>query len=66
MDANQTTRSFSHLFKSPSQLFAALSNPGKAGMDLYKALSTREKQYVLFAAGAGLIVYGFVLGKQNK
>jgi hypothetical protein len=51
--------------QNPSEILNVVKNPGRYGMDVYKGLSTQQKQYVLFAAGAGLIIYGFVLGK-NK
>ncbi|WP_207434931.1 hypothetical protein [Sabulibacter ruber] len=66
MKSNETTQRLSNLLKDPSQIMALVSNPGKAGMDIYRSLSNRDKQYVAYAAGAGLLIYGYILGRQNK
>lgn len=43
-----------------------VKNPGKFGLDTYNGLDTKQKQYVLFAVGAGLIGYGIYLGMNKK
>ncbi|WP_205502117.1 hypothetical protein [Rufibacter psychrotolerans] len=66
MDSNETTQRLSNLLKDPSQIMALISNPGKTGMDLYRSLSNKDKQYVAYAAGVGLLIYGYILSRQNK
>lgn len=65
METNQATKTISSLFKNPSELLAIVSNPGKNGLDFYKSLSNKDKQYIAFAAGIGLIIYGVVLSRQK-
>ncbi len=65
MDATQSQNKISDLLKNPNAILDAVKNPGKFGLDFYKSLSNRNKQYLVFAAGAGLIVYGVILGKQK-
>jgi hypothetical protein len=62
---NQVTRSFRDLFKDPSQILGIVTNPGKNGIDFLKSLSNKDKQYLAFAAGAGLIIYGFILNRKD-
>jgi hypothetical protein len=66
MKTNQSPKSLDNLFKNPSEIMDAVKNPGKYGMDLYKGLSTKNQQYVLFAAGAGLILYGLYLNRKGN
>jgi len=61
---NQATKTLKSLFTNPSDLMAIISNPGKNGVDFLKSLSNKDKQNLAFAAGIGLIVYGFVLRRQ--
>jgi len=63
--ANTTTKTLKSLFQNPSDLLGIMSNPGKNGVDFYKSLSSKDKQYIAFAAGIGLIVYGIVLNRQK-
>lgn len=53
------------LLQDPSEIEALISNPGKYGLDFYKSLSSKNQQYIVFAAAAGLIAYGIYLGKQK-
>ncbi|MCJ8163402.1 hypothetical protein MKJ04_01010 [Pontibacter sp. E15-1] len=55
-----------NLLKDPDQITEVLNNPGKFGMELYDSLTTRQKQYIIFAAAAGLVVYGFSLGGNSS
>ena len=77
MEQNQSTNQFNqsrnhssnplqHLIHNPSEILNVVKNPGRYGMDVYNGLSTHQKQYVLFAAGAGLIIYGFILGRNAE
>lgn len=65
MESNITQTSLQSLIHNPSQLSDILKDPGKHGLDFYNGLSVKEKQYILFAAAAGLIGYAIYLGKQN-
>ena len=61
----KSTKSLKDVLKNPSDLFSIVSNPNK-GIDLYNSLTTKDKQYVVFAAAAGLIVYGLTLSKKKS
>lgn len=65
MENTQSQNSLVNLFKNPSQLMAIVSNPGKSGLDFYRGLGNKEKQYIAIAAGAGLIIYGLTLNKKT-
>jgi hypothetical protein len=62
---NQATRTLRDLFRNPSQIIGIITNPGKNGVDFIKSLSNNDKQYLAFAAGAGLIIYGIILNRRN-
>ena len=64
--ANKSIPSLENLLKNPSEIFGIIKNPGKYGLDIYHGLSTKQQQYVLFAAGAGLILYGVYLGRNKS
>jgi hypothetical protein len=66
MRTNQKTGMLDNLLKNPSEILNVIKNPGKYGMDVFNDLSTQQKQYVLYAAGAGLILYGIYLGRGKK
>ncbi|QNF35197.1 hypothetical protein HUW51_21670 [Adhaeribacter swui] len=53
------------LLSNPNNLMEAFRNPSKFGLDIYRSLSTRNKQYLAFAGAAGLIAYGVILGRQK-
>lgn len=62
MGNNQTTTSFKSLLQNPSELTDILEDPGKNGLAFYSGLSAKEKQYVIFTAAAGLLLYGLYIG----
>jgi hypothetical protein len=62
---NQSTKTLKDLFSNPSELLGIITNPRKNGVDFIKSLSGKDKQYLAFAAGIGLIVYGIVLNRKN-
>jgi len=64
MAENQATSTFSNLLKNPGEIANILQNPGKYGLDVYKSMSNQNKQYLVFAAGIGLIIYGITLRKK--
>lgn len=65
--ANSTSpKSLVNILKDPSEIEALMNNPGRYGMDFYNGLSTKNKQYLVFAAAAGLIVYGLYLSQQKE
>ena len=65
MENNLENTSIMSLVQNPSQLADILKDPAKHGLDFYNGLSVKEKQYILFAAAAGLLGYAIYLGKQN-
>lgn len=66
MENTSPSKSIVNILKDPSEIEAMLSNPGKYGLDFYNGLSTKNKQYIVFAAAAGLIVYGLFLSRQKE
>ncbi|MBC5773026.1 hypothetical protein H8S95_03035 [Pontibacter sp. KCTC 32443] len=65
MESNSTNTSLQSLIHNPSQLADIIKDPARHGLDFYNGLSVKEKQYILFAAAAGLIGYAIYLGKQS-
>ena len=53
------------LVTKPDNIHKAFEDPGKFGMEVYNKLTNKQKQYLAFAAGAGLIGYGIFLGKKK-
>jgi hypothetical protein len=66
MENNQETKALSDLIENPAELSAIITNPADSGMKFYKALHNKDKQYVAFAAGIGLIAYGLFLNRGSK
>jgi len=66
MEQKQSSNMLKDLLKNPRDLMNVARNPGKYAMDFYKSLSVQQKQYVAFAAGAGLILYGVYLNRQKR
>ncbi|MFT2007981.1 hypothetical protein ACMA1I_04840 [Pontibacter sp. 13R65] len=64
MKNNTRGFSVSNLLKNPADLMEIARNPGKFGLDTFKSLSNQQKQYVAFAAAAGLLVYGFMVNRR--
>lgn len=62
---NETMNTIEGLVKDPSKLADILKDPGRHGLDFYNGLSNRQKQYVLLAAGIGLIAYAIYVGRQS-
>ncbi len=65
MENAQNQNNLKDLLKNPNALMEAFKNPSRFGIDFYKSLSTRNKQYLVFAGAAGLLVYGVILGRQK-
>ncbi|MBC5991987.1 hypothetical protein [Pontibacter cellulosilyticus] len=61
---NDTMNTLEGLVKNPSQIADILKDPGKHGLDFYNGLSNRQKQYVLLAAGIGLVAFAIYTGRQ--
>ncbi|WP_207434923.1 hypothetical protein [Sabulibacter ruber] len=61
MEQNQKTKALTDLIENPKEIAAIVADPADGGMRFYKALRDRDKQFVAFAAGLGLIAYGFYL-----
>ncbi len=66
MENTQNTPSLTSLFKDPNTIVEAFKNPSRFAMNTYNSLSTKNKQYVAYAAGIGLIIYGLSLSRKNK
>ncbi|RIJ34303.1 hypothetical protein [Pontibacter oryzae] len=66
MENSQTTKTLKSLIQNPNDLAEILKDPAKGGIDFFNGLSTREKQYVIFAAAAGLAIYGIYIGRKGK
>ncbi|WP_299824782.1 hypothetical protein [uncultured Pontibacter sp.] len=62
---SDTANSLENLVKNPSQLADIIKDPATNGLDFYNGLSNKQKQYVLLAAGIGLVIYGIYLGRQG-
>lgn len=62
--ANQTQNTLEKLMQDPSLIVNLVKDPGKYGMDMYNGLTNKQKQYLLIAAGVGLIGYGIYVGRQ--
>lgn len=66
METNQVANTLESLVKDPAKLADIIKDPGRNGLDFYNGLSNKQKQYVLLAAGLGLVVYGIYLGRQKE
>ncbi|MCC9136984.1 hypothetical protein ACFSKU_05460 [Pontibacter silvestris] len=62
---NNSTNSLKNLVEEPSQVKDIMNDPEK-GVDFYKTLPVKQKQYLVFAAAAGLVAYGIFLGKKGS
>ena len=60
-----SSKSIGDLLKNPEEIGKLMSNPGKYGLDIYNGLSNQNKQYLAFAAAAGLVAYGIYLNRQK-
>lgn len=65
MKDTSSSKSIADILKDPSEIGKLLSNPGKYGLDFYNGLSAQNKQYIAFAAAAGLVVYGLSLSRKK-
>ncbi len=65
-NASNSSNLLENLLHNPGEILNMVKNPGKFGMDTFNGLDTKQKQYVLFAVGAGLIGYGIYLGMNKK
>ncbi|WP_181306867.1 hypothetical protein [Rufibacter sp. XAAS-G3-1] len=65
-DNNQETKALADLIQNPQEISNIINNPADSGMKFYQSLRNKDKQYVAFAAGIGLIAYGFFLGRGSK
>ena len=65
-NTSKSSNPLNYLLENPAEIMNVVKNPGKFGLDTYNGLDTKQKQYVLFAVGAGLIGYGIYLGMNKK
>ncbi|WP_062542102.1 hypothetical protein [Rufibacter tibetensis] len=65
-DNNQETKALSDLIQNPQEISNIINNPADSGVKFYQSLRNKDKQYVAFAAGIGLLAYGFFLGRGSK
>lgn len=66
MKKSKSNKTLTDILKNPSAIMAIIKDPGRGGLDLYNSLDTKTKQYVIFAAAAGLAIYGFTLNKHKR
>ncbi|WP_210465434.1 MULTISPECIES: hypothetical protein [Rufibacter] len=66
MENNQETKALADLIQNPQEISNIINNPADNGMKFYQQLRNKDKQYVAFAAGLGLIAYGFFLNRSSK
>lgn len=65
MENARTLKSLGNILRDPSELETLMKNPGKYGLDFYNSLTAKDKQYVAFAAAAGLLIYALTLNKKK-
>ena len=65
-DNNQETKALTDLIQNPQEISNIINNPADSGMKFDQQLRNKDKQYVAFAAGLGLLAYGFFLGRGSK
>ncbi|MCC9168089.1 hypothetical protein [Pontibacter harenae] len=63
MDDNSKT-TLKNLVDEPSQVKEIVNDPNK-GINFYQNLPVKQKQYLLYAAAAGLVGYGIYLGSSK-
>ncbi|MFT2008627.1 hypothetical protein ACMA1I_08125 [Pontibacter sp. 13R65] len=61
---NNNEKTIQSLMEEPEQVKEIINDPSK-GIDFYKKLPLKQKQYLLYAAAAGLIGYSIYLGKKG-
>jgi len=66
MESNTETKALTDLIENPSEISSIINNPADSGVKFYQSLRTKDKQYVAFAAGLGLIGYGIYLNRTSK
>ncbi|WP_190300353.1 hypothetical protein [Rufibacter hautae] len=66
MENNQETKALTDLIQNPQEISNIINNPADSGVKFYQQLRNKDKQYVAFAAGLGLIAYGFFLNRSSK
>jgi hypothetical protein len=66
MENTLEEKSLAHLIQNPHELSAIISDPGKAGLEFYWSLRNKDKSYVAFAAGIGLLAYGIYLSRTGS
>lgn len=59
-------KTLDNLLKNPSEISEVIQNPQKYGMDFWNELSDKHKSYLVFAAAAGLLMYGIYLNRQSS
>ncbi|MFD2512287.1 hypothetical protein ACFSRY_00295 [Pontibacter locisalis] len=59
-------KTIDNLIDNPSEISEVIKNPQKYGMDFWDELSEQHKSYVVFAAAAGLLMYGLYLYRQGS
>ncbi|QCR22542.1 hypothetical protein [Pontibacter sp. SGAir0037] len=61
---NNSEKTLQSLVDEPAQVKEIMNDPTK-GLDFYKKLPVKQKQYLLLAAAAGLVGYSIYLGKKG-
>jgi hypothetical protein len=66
MENNLEPKSLADLIHNPSEISAIISDPAESGMKFYQSLHNKDKSYVAFAAGVGLLAYGLYLSRSGS
>ncbi|WP_162054267.1 hypothetical protein [Pontibacter pamirensis] len=62
---NKSKTSIKNLVDEPSQIKDIMNDPAEKGINFYQKLPSKQKQYLLFAAAAGLVGYGIYVGQKG-
>ncbi|GAA4295268.1 hypothetical protein [Nibribacter koreensis] len=66
MENNLEPKSLADLIQNPSEISAIISDPAESGVKFYQSLHNKDKSYVAFAAGVGLLAYGLYLSRSGS
>jgi len=63
---NNSNTTLQSLVEEPAQVKEIINDPANEGLKFYKKLPVKQKQYLLYAAAAGLVGYSIYLGKKTS
>jgi len=61
---NNSNTTLQSLVEEPAQVKEIINDPANKGLNFYNQLPVKQKQYLLYAAAAGLVGYSIYLGKK--